>query len=410
MKRYFLGILQIVFIVALGVFLFYVDRNVREADQAQKFKPQKKKISIDDAELVVSDEDSVAPGYTLYPISGPETITLLDVAGEVAHRWTGVDADRARLLPNCDLLVLHGSKLNLDKKPWSDLLTRASQYNWDGELVWSYDSEHHLHHDFVRRDNGNTLFLEKVGLPPEYQSLVSDSFRRKFPLTADRIVEVTAEGERVWEWNSWDHLDVNDCGANDCIGAKNRPLDRREKRDISDWTHVNTLSLLPENKWFDAGDYRFKPGNIVILPRSFWQILIIDRDTGKVVWRYRGDYKGGMVRGHEASMIPKGQPGAGNIIVLDNGFDGIREESYILEVNPVEKTLEWVYDVGKDFYTRARGSVQRLANGNTLISEDRNARVFEVSSDKEKVWEFSGGGKLIVRAHRYPAGYRPKLQ
>ena len=153
MKRYFLGILQIVFIVALGVFLFYVDRNVREADQAQKFKPQKKKISIDDAELVVSDEDSVAPGYTLYPISGPETITLLDVAGEVAHRWTGVDADRARLLPNCDLLVLHGSKLNLDKKPWSDLLTRASQYNWDGELVWSYDSEHHLHHDFVRRDN-----------------------------------------------------------------------------------------------------------------------------------------------------------------------------------------------------------------------------------------------------------------
>ena len=137
MKKYFFGILQVAFVVALGFFLFHVDRNVKETDRIQKFKPQKKEILIDDAELLISDEKHVAPGYTLYPISGPETITLLDSAGEMVHRWTGIDADRARLLPNCDLLVLHGSKLNLNKKPWSDLLTRVSQYNWDCLLYTS---------------------------------------------------------------------------------------------------------------------------------------------------------------------------------------------------------------------------------------------------------------------------------
>ena len=31
-----------------------------------------------------------------------------------------------------------------------------------------------------------------------------------------------------------------------------------------DWMHVNTVQALPENKWYDMGDERFKPGNVMM--------------------------------------------------------------------------------------------------------------------------------------------------
>ena len=90
-------------------------------------------------------------------------------------------------------------------------------------------------------------------------------------------------------------------------------------------------------------------------------------------------------------MIKKGLPGAGNILIFDNGSGSNHHlESYVLEVNPLSKEVVWVYDIGKDLFSKARGSVSRLPNGNTLISEDETARVLEVTSGKEVVWEFTG--------------------
>ena len=104
-------------------------------------------------------------------------------------------------------------------------------------------------------------------------------------------------------------------------------------------------------------------------------------------------------------MIAKGLPGAGNILVLDNGSVVHKGESYILEINPTSKKVEWVYDAGKDFWTGSRGSTQRLANGNTLISEDNTGRIFEVTyNTKEIVWEYNANIQ-ISRAKRYPKDY-----
>ena len=40
------------------------------------------------------------------------------------------------------------------------------------------------------------------------------------------------------------------------------------------------------------------------------------------------------------------------------------------------------------FWSNVRGDQQRLANGNTLITESEGGRIFEVSPDGEIVWEF----------------------
>ena len=358
--------------------------------------------------VTISDFGQAYPGFTLYPISGPEEIWLLNMRGAVVHRWRGIDVDRARLLSNCNLLALHGSKNRLKTPPWDKLIHRVSEYDWNGELVWSYTSKYHIHHEVRRLGSGNTLLMLKVPLPEQVRAGVSDSLRRKHEIVADVIQEVSSAGEVVWEWKSWEHLDVNDCGAQGCIGVADTPLSRRQKKDIGDWTHFNALQVIPENDHFDAGDQRFRPGNLMVMSRGLWSILIIDRKSGEVVWRYRGDYKGGMVRGHEAHIIPRPLPGHGNVLVLDNGFDDRRPESYILEIEPRTKTLRWVYDVGSEFYTRARGSVQRLPNGNTLISEDRSGRVFEVNSKNDIVWEYRGN-LLVLRPARYEPQHCPML-
>ncbi len=77
------------------------------------------------------------------------------------------------------------------------------------------------------------------------------------------------------------------------------------------------------------------------------------------------------------------------ILLFDN--TGYNSFSRILEINPFQKSIEWEY-VGKppeSFYSKFCGTVQRLKNGNTLITETCSGRAFEVRrEDKKVVWEY----------------------
>ncbi|MBO5141371.1 MAG: thioredoxin, partial [Peptococcaceae bacterium] len=72
------------------------------------------------------------------------------------------------------------------------------------------------------------------------------------------------------------------------------------------------------------------------------------------------------------------------------------------------------------FYSQLVSSAQRLPNGNTLITEGSFARIFEVTPEKEIVWEFKnpfehgyegvGGPAMMYRTYRYPYEYVPQLE
>ena len=106
---------------------------------------------------------------------------------------------------------------------------------------------------------------------------------------------------------------------------------------------------------------------------------------------------------HHPHIIPKGLPGAGNLMVFDNGGSsgyGVptavspdggaiyqRAGSRVLELNPVTLQLVWSYTGPRFFSTNISGA-QRLPNGNTLICEGSFGRLFEVTSGGEVVWEY----------------------
>ncbi len=99
--------------------------------------------------LTVHNKVKAFSGFTLYPEEGNATVKLLSMDGQVVHSW-GVDATRARLLPNCHLLVVHGSKWGNKVEPWRSLRRKVREYDWNGKVVWEYEGDEILHHD-VRR-------------------------------------------------------------------------------------------------------------------------------------------------------------------------------------------------------------------------------------------------------------------
>ena len=77
--------------------------------------------------------------------------------------------------------------------------------------------------------------------------------------------------------------------------------------------------------------------------------------------------------------------------------------------DPRTNRIVWEYRTAEptDFYSRTRGASQRLDNGNTLITESENGRIFEITRDGDVVWEFVNPSLskkrepgIVVRARR----------
>jgi hypothetical protein len=349
-------------------------------------------------------------GYTLVWPKG--RAKLIDMNGRTVNEWpadagkTRGRASRAKLLPDGRLLVVRGGMTSVDGG--------LQEYDWDGGLVWEHFPEGAIphnrllgpHHDFFPKTNGNVLVICREAVPEEYMSEVHDPRLQNATICGDTILEVDPRGQVVWEWNSHGHLDLNHYR----ILASPQWHGGPYNSTVCDWTHVNTVQALPENRWHDAGDERFKPGNVMISPRNLDTVYLIDRDTKEVVWSYSGDYFGGLSGQHEPHMIDKGLPGEGNVLIFDNGASpwkdlGHAGKSYVLEINPATKELVWVYDKGLHFHATYTSSAQRLKNGNTLICESAASRVFEVTPEGETVWEYVEGSG---RSYRYDYSHCPQ--
>jgi hypothetical protein len=220
-------------------------------------------------------------------------------------------------------------------------------------------------------------------------------------------------------------------------------------KDPYDWLHSNSVSYVGPNRWYDDGDERFHPDNIIWDSRDTNTIAVIDRKTGGFTWRIGPDYTrpkyrmiGQIIGQHHAHVIPRGLPGEGNILVFDNGgfagygasnpgspigeYNAVRPYSRVLEIDPVALKPTWEYSARTAgfcyhhhhvFYSPFISSAQRLPNGNTLICEGDTGRIFEVTMEQETVWEFvlpptvngQCGIGYSYRAYRVPYEWVPQL-
>jgi hypothetical protein len=96
---------------------------------------------------------------------------------------------------------------------------------------------------------------------------------------------------------------------------------------------------------------------------------------------------------HDAQFIPQGHPGAGNILVFNNG--GKDGSSEVLEIpvllNDFAKLREvqpvWSFG-SRQIHSGHISGTQRLPNGNTLVASGESGLLLEVNAKGESVWEW----------------------
>ncbi|HVK98586.1 MAG TPA: aryl-sulfate sulfotransferase [Dongiaceae bacterium] len=362
--------------------------------------------------------DKVWDSYTLPSGALGGNTSVIDMEGNLVTRYNCAGFP-AKLLPDSSILC-HNLEVG-----WL-VVPKLRQVSQDGQILWEFKSWYKnsakQHHDFqfsggnpvgyyVPGENmdmigpasgGNMLVL---GFYPVKQS--EQNIRRG--LMDDSVLyEIDPAGNVLWEWHAREHIDE--------MGFSPSALkDLRVELLLKDWLHVNTASYIGPNKWYsEFDDQRFHPDNIIIAsPRARW-VVIVDKVTGKIVWRLGPDYSpgspsagvvGGLNFSHGAHIVPQGLPGAGNLLVYDNGTASgygdqtshSRDYSRALEIDPITQTVVWEY---RTPYSPNMGSLQRLPNGNTFITEGLSGRMIEVTPEKEVVWE--ARGFPLYRAYRVP--------
>lgn len=355
------------------------------------------------------EPDRAYNGYVLFD-GRDERSYLIDMNGNDVHTWphSGFPVEMI------DPALNQGRRghVLLQKEPNNYANETLLELDWSGGVAWEWGAKAPQGraaqtHDLARLPNGNTLVLSMRGTVSRQISAL--------PVKDQVIFEVAPDGSLVWSWTASEHLDEFGLDTKG-LELLRSPAARRRSSLLT----INNMSPLGMNRWYREGDQRFHPDNILIDSREANFIVIIDKRTGGIVWRMGPDYPGAFdfselensrqvprpvdqISGqHDAHLIPEGLPGAGNLLLFDNqGSAGLPAArlalfmgSRVLEVDPLRREIVWQYDAAASkrpmwsFFSVFVSSARRLPNGNTLICEGMNGRIFQVTRQGDIVWEY----------------------
>jgi hypothetical protein len=408
------------------------------------------------------------PGYTLFAPKHHTLIYLLDNQGRAVHSWKSEyePGQSVYLLENGHLLHCCFTKNRGFTSGGEG--GRLEEFDWDGNLVWEFEysnDEHLSHHDVKPLPNGNILMLAVQ--KKSYDECIAAGFdprmMRDNQLFPEYFIEVQPTrpegGKIVWEWHVWDHLiqDNDSTKANFGDVAAHPELidvDCNGRAVPAFWNHGNSIA------------YNQNLDQIVLSARGCNEIWVVDHSTttqeaaghsggksgkgGDLLYRWGNPAAYGrgsaadrqLFQQHDAQWIPDDCPGAGHVLIFNNGLD--RGYSTVVEIVPPmddrgnyilapgraygpEKPV-WIYQAANptDFYSSEISGAHRLPNGNTLICAGVRGTFFEVTPAGETVWKYvdpvvhngilaqgeqSGldhrghNWNAVFKIHRYPIDY-----
>ena len=287
------------------------------------------------------------------------------------------------------------SKRRTDRNKWGQLNGEIVILNTDGqdsEVIKTVGLSHTDPHDFLITQTNELVLLSYDGVIKDLSDI---------GLAANEVVEESViqiidrtTGQINFEWRSLDEIPFED---------------QLYKIFRSEYAHINSVVI--DND-----------GNLLASLRGTSNIVKIDRATGRLLWVFGGksnqfefinDPFTGTCGQHTASWLDNG-----NLLVFDNGQQCLPEDNrgevtriveYEINESDLTAKLVWSYEQS-DQYSLARGSAQRLKNGNTFISWGRRKNpaaktlVTEVNQSGESVFEISTEGEApvsIYRAYRF---------
>ena len=365
------------------------------------------------------------------PLYG-ETTYLIENTGSINHTWPSSYTPGAATywLGNGTILRTirvgfsshGGAGGGVQIMTWSGTVTWDFRYNTNGYLT---------HHDIKMLPNGDVIIIAWE-TKTKNQAIAAGRDPDNIPANTfmpDHVIEVQptgpTSGDIVWEWHAWDHLIQDFDASKDNYGVVE---DHPELIDINygeffmgddDWLHTNSIDYNPQ---FDQ---------IVLSVHNFNEIWVIDHSTtteeaaghtggnsgkgGDLLYRWGNPdaYRAGtssdqkLFGQHDTSWIKPGFPGAGHIIIFNNGigrpggqYSSIDEiappvdadGNYYLEPGSAygPESLNWTYRANPptSFYAYYISGAERLKDGDTLICDGVSGKFFEVTPDGTTVWQW----------------------
>jgi hypothetical protein len=336
--------------------------------------------------VVAYDPGRAFDGLNLYTSTGGDA-SLIDMRGRVVYRWSnlahlaptrwyGTNSfwEFSHLFPDGRLLAL---RVNTDLVA----LDRKSR------VLWTCKGR--FHHDLAVNANGDIYALV-------WEARVLPEIHPKLPTIVDYLVILSADGVvrkkisllDVFRRSPYAFLmpSVRDLQAE---GGPNREIDL---------LHANHVEIVGDGSPFPRG-------SLLLSMRNIHAIFVVDPTLERILWLWGPS---NLSFQHDPTLLPNG-----NILVFDNGT----ERSQIVEVDPRRSMIVWRFAPSSGFFSPARGSAQRLPNGNTLVTESDRGNVFEINPRGETVWRFqnpdiSEGGmrSAIFRMTRFRPDELPFLK
>jgi len=359
----------------------------------------------------VDKTEKTCDGFTLYTLTDGTRATLIDMRGNVVHRWElpfrqawsqaphimhPLAEDHiywvcARLYPNGDLLAIY----HVDgDTPYGYGLVKLDK---DSKLIWAYADN--VHHDAEVGEDGNIYTLTHeimTKAPAGMQRFIA------VPLLADFLVVLSPEGRKLKRIPLLEAFrDSPYVLMLSSVTKESPPLDAAPTPAVSppasaapsdsykpndsvrkwqwrkDLLHANSVRVLPPSL---ASKFPlFKPGQVLISLRNLSTLVVVDWHSRSVVWACNGVWRAQ----HDAEFLKNGR-----LLLYDNLGSSI-VGTRILEYDPLTQAVPWCYanEHSSSFRAVMRGAKQRLPNGNTLIADPDHQRLLEVTPDKEVAWE-----------------------
>lgn len=192
--------------------------------------------------------------------------------------------------------------------------------------------------------------------------------------TADSIQEITHDSEMVEIFDVWDHMD----------SLTDTPPETRSEGDENsawNWSHANALD-------YDAAEETY-----YMALKELHTMVRVDRNTGEMMWAFGG-------QGNQYTWVNGTDPLTmhhqfhayedGRIVVFENGapergYSMVRE--FVIDEDNLTAEEVWSYVREPSVYVYAKGDVERLTNGNTLVTWSSSGEIQEVTPDGAVQWQ-----------------------
>ena len=427
-------------------------------------------------DILPGSDSRAFDGYTLvhdaaFGGQNANRIYLTDMNGETVHQWEPgryqPEGAVAYLLENGLLLRTISSYHWMHDEPYPVGAAGTIQLlDWDSNVVWEYEMDvpgrHVFHHDVDYMPNGNILAIAYTAFSRE--EVRAMGWDGVFPAEAetiwlDKIVELQpnlddGSTEIVWQWNVWDHLVQDKFPERANYGDVESEVG---KIDVNYLREGYVMFVSGQMNHINSVDYNAELDQIVLSSATYGELWFIDHSTtmaeaagdsggrhgrgGDLIYRWGNPLttKSGSLDEatlywqHDARWITEGLPGAGNMLVYNNGtkrrLDGTFdpeagmdfENSYsdLIEFRlPIgadglydtdarpEIVWTWNADADEGYFSPFMSGWDRLPNGNTIFVNAHNKQIIEVTPEGERVldYEVPENGRMY-RVYKYPGDY-----